>query len=86
LICDWNSQLKPLLNQNKTEACLLYKPDVALITIRAGDAMIAPKKSNNVLGVVFDSKSRWDLHMSEVCDKANKSLNVMLTVKPGACS
>jgi hypothetical protein len=28
-----------------------------------------------VLGVVFDSKLRWDLHISIIWDKANKSFN-----------
>jgi hypothetical protein len=69
------------VNQNKTEACLLYKHDVAPIKIRVGDATIATKSSINVLGVVCDSKLRWDLHISKVCDKANTSINVLKLIK-----
>jgi hypothetical protein len=58
----WQSGLK--VNPNQTEACLLYKHDVVPITIRVGDSTIATKNSINVLGVVFDSKLRWDLHIS----------------------
>ncbi len=74
-IIKWLRQSSLKVNQNKTEACLLYKHDVAPITLRVGDATFATKKSINVLGVVFDSKLKWYLHVSKVCDIANKSLN-----------
>ncbi len=60
---------------------MLYKHNVAQITIRVGDAMIAIKKSINVLGVVFDSKFRSDIHISKVCDKANISLDALKLIK-----
>jgi hypothetical protein len=80
-IWKWLRQPGLKVNQNKSEACPVYKPDVAPTTIRVGNAMIATKKLINMLGVVFDSELRWDLHISKGCDKANKSLIVLKLIK-----
>ncbi len=59
-ITKWLNQTGLKVNQNKTVACLFYKRDVAQISVRVGDERITSKNSINVLGIVFDSKLKWE--------------------------
>jgi hypothetical protein len=77
-IIKWLRQSDLKVNQNKTEACLLYKHDLVPITIRVGDAMIATKK---LINVSESSVQQWDIHILKVCDEANKSSNALKLIK-----
>ena len=80
-ITKWLNQSGLKVNQNKTVACLFYKRDVAQISIRVGDERITSKNSIDVLGVVFDSKLKWENQALSAIKKANRSLNAIKLIR-----
>jgi hypothetical protein len=81
VITKWLKQSGLKVYQTKTDACLFYKHNVIPIILNVGDAFIFTKMSINVLGVVFDSKLKWDVHISKVCNIANRSLNALKLIR-----
>ena len=80
-ITKWLKQSGMKVNQNKTEAFLFYKQDIAPIQLKVGNARIQSKKSINVLGVIFDSKLKWENHVLSAIKKANRSLNAIRLIR-----
>ncbi len=71
-ITQWLKQSGVKVNQNKTEACLFYKNDIATIHLQVGNMREQSKKSINMLGVIFDSKLRWENHVISAIKKDYK--------------
>ena len=68
-------------NESKTEVCLFHKHDQPLITIKLQGQHVVSKKLMNVLGVIFDTKLTWSLHIAQAISKANKSLFALRQLK-----
>ena len=69
--------LRIAYSNQKNELCLLYKNDMAPVTISVSGIEIKSKTTINVLGVLFDSKMQWSPHDYKVVLKANKALNAI---------
>ena len=53
------------VNEAKTELCLFYKHETALIRININGKMVDYKTNINILGVLFDSKLQWSDHVAK---------------------
>ena len=60
------------INEAKTEACIFSRADIAAIDISVNGVHVRIRNVINVLGVLFDSKLRWDLKSNERCKKLKK--------------
>ena len=58
----------------KTEICLFHSKDHPPVKIRLLDAEITTMKHMNVLGVTFDCKLTWSVHIADAINKAKKAL------------
>ena len=76
-ITKWMKDSGLKVNQSKTEACLFYKRDCDPVRIKVCDATIATKKTINVLGVIFDSRLKWNEQVAKAIEKSNRSLNAL---------
>ena len=63
-----------VVNESKTLACLFHTQDQPPIEFTLQGVKIKTKKSMNVLGVIFDSKLNWQLHVATAITKAKKAL------------
>ena len=70
-----------MVNESKTEVCLFHKNDQPLISISLQGVIVKSSKSMNVLGVIFDSKLNWQLHIANAITKASKSLFALRLLK-----
>ena len=70
-----------VVNEDKTEVCLFHRHDQPLIRVMIGGRAVTSKKSMNVLGVIFDSKLTWSLHIAQAISKANKALCALRMLK-----
>ena len=68
-----NSGLK--VDESKTELCLFYKTDSAPVQLSINGPEIESTDRMAVLGVIFDSKLKWDKHVATAISKANMALN-----------
>ena len=48
-----------------------------------GNETLETVDSHNVLGVTLQSNLKWDLHVSEIVDKASKRLHILRVLKRG---
>ena len=74
MITKWLRDSGLLVNESKTEVCLFHKNDQPKIVITLQNIKIESKKEMNVLGVIFDSKLNWNVHVASAICKARKSL------------
>ena len=81
VINDWlrNSGLK--VNETKTELCLFHRKDNPPIEITLHNQIITSKPSMNVLGVAYDSKLNWNIHITNCITKANKALHAIKIIR-----
>ena len=70
-----------VVNESKTEVCLFHSNDQPLVTISLQNVLITSKKSMNVLGVTFDSKLNWQIHVANTIGKAKKALFAIRLLK-----
>ena len=63
-----------VVNESKTEICLFHRHDKPIIQLRIQDVFVKSRKSINVLGVIFDSKLTWNVHIASAIVKAKKAL------------
>ena len=68
-----NSGLK--VDDSKTELCLFYKTDSAPVQLSINGPKIESMDRMGVLGVIFDTKLKWDKHVATAISKANMALN-----------
>ena len=66
--------LRQIVNESKTEICLFHRHDKPIIQLRIQDVIVKSRKSINVLGVIFDSKLSWNVHIASAIVKAKKAL------------
>ena len=81
MIVKWLRDSGLVVNEAKTEICLFHTNDQPLVTIMLQDSEILSKKSMNVLGVTFDSKLNWSIHVANSISKANKALFALRLIK-----
>ena len=81
MITKWLRDLALVVNESKTEFCLFHKNDQQKIKIQICGTEITSKSSINVLGVTFDSKLNWSVHITNAISKAKKSLYALRQIK-----
>ena len=58
-----------------------YKKDTHPIEINLNDTVIKSIPNMNVIGVCFDSKLTWALHVANAINKANKAVHAIKLTK-----
>ena len=81
MITKWLRDSGLVVNESKTEACLFHTQDQPQVEFSLQGIRIKTKKSINVLGVVFDSKLNWQLHVATAITKAKKALFALRLLK-----
>ena len=81
MITKWLRDSGLIANESKTEVCLFHNDDKPLIEINVLGVKITSTKSMNVLGVTFDSKLTWHIHVANAIAKAKKSLFALRLLK-----
>ena len=81
IIIKWLSQSGLRVNEEKTEICLFYRKDCPPVKIPINGNEINSKKNIKVLGVYFDSKLDWHLHIQTSITKAKKALQAIKLIK-----
>ena len=64
MITKWLCDSALVVNDSKTEICLFHEHDQQKIHLQIGDTAISSKSFMNVLGVTFDSKLNWQIHVN----------------------
>ena len=70
-----------IVNESKTEICLFHRNDEPPIQIKIQNVTITSKKSMNVLGVIFDSKLTWNIHIASAIAIAKKAIFALHSLK-----
>ena len=81
MITKWLKESGLVVNESKTEVCLFHKNDQPLIHITLQGVRVTSSKSMNVLGVTFDTKLNWQLHIANAIFKARKALFALRLLK-----
>ena len=81
MITKWLRGSGLVVNESKTEVCLFHRNDKPTVTVTLNGTHIKSKKSMNVLGVLFDSKLNWNIHIAGAINKARKSLFAIKQLK-----
>ena len=71
MITKWLRDSGLVVNESKTEICLFHRHDQPLINVNIENITVTSKKSMNVLGVIFDSKLNWNMHLASAKLKGN---------------
>ena len=74
MIPKWLQVSGLLVNEAKTEICLFHSKDQPLVKVKVQNVKITSMKSMNVLGVIFDCKLTWSIHIANVINKSRKAL------------
>ena len=77
----YTADLNLWVNESKTEVCLFHTNDQPQIRIKVQDSVVLSSKSMNVLGVIFDSKLTWSIHVANAICKAKKALFALRLIK-----
>ena len=72
-----------IANQKKFHAILLskIKSDNSDFEIKIGNRTIRSERTVKLLGVTFDDKLNFDLHVSKICKTASTQLNALYRFK-----
>ena len=81
MITKWLKDSGLVVNESKTEICLFHKNDQPPISISLQGVNVTSSKSMNVLGVIFDAKLNWQLHIANAITKARKALFALRLLK-----
>ena len=81
MITKWLRGSGLVVNESKTEICLFHRNDKPTVMVTLNGTPIKSKKSMNVLGVLFDSKLNWNIHIASAISKARKSLFAIKQLK-----
>ena len=82
MITKWLRDSGLVVNEGKTEICLFHKHDQRKITIKILGIQIESKNFMNVLGVFFDCKLNWSVHVNNCIQKAKKALFALRLLRP----
>ena len=77
-IAEWMDRMEMQVSVSKTKAMLFSKgrrPHQAPLKYR--DDRIEYVDNYKYLGMIFDSQMKWSLHISNICNKASKAINIM---------
>ena len=74
MITKWLKSSGLLEIEAKTEICLFYTKDHPPIKVKVLETEITSLKSMNVLGVIFDNKLTWSIHVANAISKARKAM------------
>ena len=77
VISKWIKQSGLKINENKTEICLFSRRSNEQVTVKIGSDEVVSKDNINVLGVLFDAKLEWSLHIRNAINKSAKALNAL---------
>ena len=53
---------------------MFHKKDQPFVYIKINDSIVKSKKSMNILGVIFDSRLKWNDHIANCINKSKKAL------------
>ena len=81
LITTWLKHSGLKVNEGKTEMCLFHRKDNPPVTIIFSNKNLTSKSYMNVLGVTFDSKLNWQIHVQNAVKKASKSLQAIKLIR-----
>ena len=81
MITKWLRGFGLVVNESKAEICLFHRNDTPTVTVTLNGTPIKSKKSMNVLGLHFDSKLNWKIHIASAISKAKKSLFAIKQLK-----
>ncbi len=81
MIVKWLKDSGLVVNESKTEICLFHSNDQPQIMVKLQGSAIQSKKFMNVLGVTFDSKLNWGIHVAKTISKAKKALYALKMIK-----
>ena len=81
IIIKWLTDSGLKVNESKTELCLFYRKDTPPVMIRVNNIMINSTSSMNVLGITFDSKLTWAMHVAKQVAKSNKALQAIKMIR-----
>ena len=81
VITTWLKDYGLKANEEKTELCLFYKKDTHPVEIILNNVTIKSIPFMDVLGVCFDSKLTWSMHVANTINKANKALHAIRLIK-----
>ena len=81
MITKWLRGSGMIVNESKTEICLFHRHDKLPIQIKIQNITVTSKKSMNVLGVIFDSKLIWNIHIASAIAKSKKALFALRLLK-----
>ena len=72
MITKWVRDSGLVVNESKTEICLFHRNDQQNVTINVCGTPVTTKSFMNVLGVTFDCKLNWSIHITNCINKAKK--------------
>ena len=81
MITKWLKDSGLAVNESKTELCLFHRNDKPIIEINFLGHKINSKKFMNVLGVMFEGKLDWHIHISEAIKKATRTIYALRLIK-----
>ena len=81
MIVKWLKGSGLVVNESKTEVCLFHTNDQPQIRIKVQDSIVLSRRSMNVLGVIFDNKLTWSIHVANTICKAKKALFALRLIK-----
>ena len=81
LVIGWLRDSGMKVNSDKTELCIFHNNDVKKQKITIDTETITSKTFINVLGVTFDSKLNWQIHVDNTIKKCNKTLHAINLIK-----
>jgi len=71
---NWLKSIGMVVNVGKTEAVIFSKNEPRFTTLTVNNESFSTSSSMKVLGVTFDSKLKWDVHVNNVVKSAKKSI------------
>ena len=80
-ITKWLKKSGLKVNESKTEVCLFHRNTQELINITINSSTIRSKLNMNVLGVIFDSRLKWNDQVSHAISKSNSALHCIRLIK-----
>jgi len=77
----WMSGSGLKVNIEKTELVIFHRHDTSKAVIKINDVEVKSKQSMCVLGVHFDNRLTWDIHVDTAIMKSRKSLHALKTLR-----
>jgi hypothetical protein len=71
---DWLTKIGMVVNVDKTEAVIFSKSPVKPVTMTVKGESFSTRDSMKVLGVMFDARLKWDVHVNNVIKNAKSNI------------